>query len=228
VTQAVLLDVDGTLIDSNDAHARAWVDAFAEAGMQVPFARIRPLIGMGGDRILPIVDPSLSEDQPPGKTIAERRGEIFFERYLATIRATPGARALLEAIRAHGARVVIASSAKARELDALLAQGGDLAPLVDVASTKDDAGSSKPAPDIVSAALAKADVGADDAVMVGDTQYDVEAAHKAHVACIALRCGGNDPATLADAQALYEDPAELAAALDAPPFAWSTACSSAR
>jgi phosphoglycolate phosphatase-like HAD superfamily hydrolase len=190
MTRAVLFDVDGTLVDSVDAHARAWAAAFAEAGYHIPVERIRPLIGMGGDRILPALIPGASDDEEPGKTTAARRAEIFRER----------------------------------ELNGLLARA-DFGPLVDVASTSDDAQSSKPAPDVVEAALAKSGVAAADAVMVGDTRYDVEAAHRAGVACVALLCGGADPATLAGAEAIYRDPAELTDSLDAPPFAWASASS---
>ncbi|HEY0615454.1 MAG TPA: HAD family hydrolase, partial [Candidatus Elarobacter sp.] len=138
MTNAVLFDIDGTLIDSNDAHARAWVAALAEAGHEVPFERVRPLIGMGGDRVLPALVPGLSDETEPGKTITKRRLEIFKERELAALRPTNGARGLLEAVRARGARVVMATSAKKSELDDLLAVGG-FGPLVDVASTSDDA-----------------------------------------------------------------------------------------
>jgi HAD superfamily hydrolase (TIGR01509 family) len=221
VTRAVLFDVDGTLIDSNDQHARAWVAALAEHGYEVPFERVRPLIGMGGDKVLPELVPGLEEDSPEGKAISEARKRIFKERELGTIPPTRGARELLEAVRARGARVVVATSAKKSELDGLLARG-DLGPLVDVAATGDDAEDSKPDPDIIGAALKKANVAAPDAVMVGDTQYDVEAAHRAGVACVALLCGGNDPATLRAAEAVYADPAALTSALDRPPFAWAS------
>ena len=221
MTRAVLFDVDGTLIDSNDQHARAWVAALAEAGHSVPFERVRPLIGMGGDKVLPALVPGLEEDSPEGKAIGEARKRIFKEHELDTIPPTRGARELLEAVRARGVRVVVATSAQKSEIDGLLARG-DLGPLVDVAATGDDAEDSKPDPDIIGAALKKANVAAADAVMVGDTQYDVEAAHRAGVQCVALLCGGNDPVTLRAADAVYADPAELTAALDRPPFAWAT------
>ncbi len=220
MTRAVLFDVDGTLIDSNDQHARAWVAALAEHGHEVPFERVRPLIGMGGDKVLPELVPGLEEDSPEGKAIGESRKRIFKERELDTIPPTRGARALLEAVRAQGVRVVVATSAKKSELDGLLARG-DLGPLVDVAATGDDATDSKPDPDIVGAALKKGGITASDAVMVGDTQYDIEAAHRAGVECVALRCGGNDPATLREADAVYADPSELIAGLDRPPFLWA-------
>ena len=219
MTRAVLFDVDGTLIDSNDQHARAWDAALAKHGHDVPFELVRPLIGMGGDKVLPELVPGLEEDSPEGKAIGEDRKRIFKERELATIPPTRGARELLEAVRARGGRVVVATSAKKSELDGLLARG-DLDPLVDVAATGDDAQDSKPDPDIIGAALKKAGVAAGDAVMVGDTQYDVEAAHRAGVPCVALLCGGNEPSTLRDADAVYADPAELVGALDRPPFAW--------
>lgn len=217
MARAMFFDVDGTLIDSNDAHGRAWVAAFAEAGFDVPFERVRPLIGMGGDKLLPAAVPGLAEDAEPGSTIARRRGEIFKQRELSGLRPTTGARALLEAVRARKILVVVATSAKKSELDDLLARG-DLGPLVDVASTSDDADESKPDPDIIHAALAKAKTAARDAIMVGDTKYDIAAAHRARVPCIALRCGGNDPVTLRNAEAVYADPAELLATLDALPF----------
>jgi HAD superfamily hydrolase (TIGR01509 family) len=224
MTEAVLFDVDGTLVDSNDGHARAWVEAFAEAGYRVPFERVRPMIGMGSDRILPALVPGLSAETEPGKTIAARRARIFLERELDRVRPTRGARALLEAVHGRGARNVVATSAKREELDALLA-GGGIADLIDLATTSDDAQSSKPAPDIVVTALQKAGVTPDRAVFVGDTRYDVEAAHRAGLPCVALLCGGSPPADLAEAEAVYADPAELTAALDLPPFAWSSTVS---
>ncbi|MDQ6925986.1 MAG: HAD family hydrolase [Candidatus Eremiobacteraeota bacterium] len=226
MTKAVLFDVDGTLIDSNDQHARAWVAALAEAGYPIPFERVRPLIGMGGDKVLPALVPGLEEDSPEGKKIGDARKRVFKERELDTIPPTRGARELLEAVHERGARVVVATSAKKSELDGLLARG-DMGPLIDVAATGDDAEDSKPDPDIIGAALKKAGVNASEAVMVGDTQYDLEAAHRAGVPCVAVLCGGNDPATLRKADAVYADPAELLGGLDRPPFGWSSAASTA-
>src|SRR5436190_865668 len=129
--RAVILDVDGTLVDSNDAHAHAWVDAFAESGRMVPFAHIRSLIGMGGDK------------------------------------------------------------------------------LVDAAASRDEAPHSKPDPDIVRAALARTGCAAQDVIMLGDTPYDIEAAHRTGLGTIALRCGGWSDQALRGAVAIYDDPADL-------------------
>src|SRR5437870_2400720 len=109
--QAVILDVDGTLVNSNDAHAHAWVEAFAEAGIVVPFARVRRLIGMGGDQLLPIVA-GIQDDTPAGKQISKRRGEIFQSRHLPFVRPFPRARELLLRMRADDLTMVVASSAK--------------------------------------------------------------------------------------------------------------------
>src|ERR1700736_4744384 len=133
MTKAVLFDVDGTLIDSNDQHARAWVAALAEAGYTIPFERVRPLIGMGGDKVLPLLVPGLTEESPAGKAVAEARKRIFLERELPSVLPQRGARELLEAVRARGARAVVATSAKREELDAILARGA-LGPLIDVAA----------------------------------------------------------------------------------------------
>jgi HAD superfamily hydrolase (TIGR01509 family) len=220
MTRAVLYDVDGTVVDSNDAHARAWVAAFAEAGYEIPFARVRPLIGMGADRIIPKLVAELSETSEPGRTISARREQIFFERELPKLAPTRGARALLEAVHARGARNVVATSAKPEELDAILTHV-DVRALVDVATSSGEASSSKPAPDIVTAALRAASLEPTAAIFVGDTRYDIEAAHRAEVPCVALRCGGSDPHTLEEAEAVYDDPQALLAALDRPPFVWA-------
>src|SRR5438132_14386227 len=109
--RSVLLDIDGTLVDSNDAHAHAWVEALAEFGHHVSFERIRSLIGMGGDNLLPTAI-GLESDSPDGKAMSKRRTEIFKEKYLPTLKPTPGARELLVKMRESGLKLVIATSAK--------------------------------------------------------------------------------------------------------------------
>src|SRR5208283_1716969 len=111
---------DGTLLDSNDAHAGAWVLALREAGFAVTFAAVRPLVGMGADHLLPAVAPHLRSDADPGKRIVRRRAELFKERFLSTLRPTAGARDLLLALRKRDVRCVIATSASKQELGDLL------------------------------------------------------------------------------------------------------------
>lgn len=204
--RAALLDVDGTLLASNDAQARSWSDALAEAGRDVDFTTIRRSIGLGGDRLLRSVA-GLAEDEEPGKTISRRRREILLQRYARDLTPTPGARDLVEWLRQRGARVVVATGASAEEVDTLL-RAARVDDLIDVTVTADDAARTKPAPDIIVAALERAAVPASDAVMIGDTPYDIVAADAASVPAIALRCGGWSAADLAGA-AVFADPQDL-------------------
>jgi HAD superfamily hydrolase (TIGR01509 family) len=213
----VILDVDGTLVDSNDAHASAWVEALREAGHDVPFERIRRLIGMGGDKLLPTAV-GISKDDPAGKQLATRRGEIFKSRYLSSLKPFPGTRALLQRMRADGLQLVVASSAEDDELKALLriAEADDL---IEEQASSDDAKESKPDPDIVQVALDRSGLRPDQVLMIGDTPYDVEAAGKAGAGTIAFRCGGWDDPDLAGARAVYDGPADLLAHYDVSPLA---------
>ncbi|HEU4457111.1 MAG TPA: HAD family hydrolase [Longimicrobium sp.] len=206
--RAAILDIDGTLIDTNDAHAHAWVDVCAEFDIQVPFGRIRPLIGMGGDKVLPRLTGE-EEDSERGKEIKERRGEIFRERYLPSCRPFPQARELLQRMRDQGLTLVVATSASRDDMGALLKTIG-VEDLIEARTSSSDAEASKPEPDIVEAALEKAGCAPNEAVMLGDTPYDIESAGRAGVACIALRCGGwwkDDD--FRDAAAIFDDPADL-------------------
>ena len=214
--KAVLFDVDGTLVDSNDAHAHAWLSAFAEFGITVEFARVRRCIGMGGDKLMPEVS-GLEEDSPLGGRIAKRRGEIFTTEFLPRIQPFKDAARLVAAIKELGLTAVAASSAKKVELKALLEIAGAAA-LMDASTSSDDAEESKPEPDIIEAALKRAKASAAQAIMIGDTPYDVEASRRAGVASIAFRCGGWGDADLAGAIAVYDGPWDLLQRMDESPF----------
>jgi phosphoglycolate phosphatase-like HAD superfamily hydrolase len=207
--RVAVLDVDGTLIDSNDAHARAWEEVGREFGIEIPFARVRPLVGMGGDRVLPMLT-GMDEGDPRGERLTERRGEIFRERHLPSLRPFPGARALLERMRGDGLSLVVATSASEDDLKALLRAAG-VDDLVEDATSAGEIDRSKPSPDVVSAAVRKAGRPPHEVVMLGDTPYDVQACAAAGVDCIALRSGGWTDAELAGAVAVFADPAELLA-----------------
>jgi HAD superfamily hydrolase (TIGR01509 family) len=217
--QGVILDVDGTLVNSNDAHAHAWVEALAENGISVPFATIRGLIGMGGDKLLPRVA-GLEESSEKGTQISDRRGQIFKDKYLRRLRPFPGAKELLERMRAEGLRLVVASSAKEDELKSLLKLCGADS-LVESKTSSDDAANSKPDPDIVRAALHRLHLGPSNVLMLGDTPYDIEAAVRSGVATVALRSGGWTDAELVGAVAVYEGAADLLIRYDSSPFARS-------
>lgn len=205
--KAVILDVDGTLIDSNDAHAQAWVDVGEEFGYPITFDRVRWLIGMGGDHVLPELT-GLEEGSEQGKRILDRRGEIFRKRYLPSLAPFPSVRELLERIDRDGYRMIVATSASKDDLHGLLEKAG-VADLLDGATSSDDAENSKPAPDIVEAALERAGCAPDEALMIGDTPYDVKAASRAGVRTLALRCGGWGDQDLAGAVQIFDAPAEL-------------------
>lgn len=219
--QGVMLDVDGTLVLSNDAHARAWVEAYQAFGYQVAFADVRRLIGMGGDKLMPALTPDLKADEGAGKQIAERRKEIFLSQLAPGLQPAPGARALVEEMRRRGLRLLIVSSALPDELESLLraAKVDDLLP---DATTKGDVAQSKPAPDPVATGLARLGLPPDACVMLGDTPYDIESAAKAGARTIAVRCGGWDDPDLRGAVAVYDDPADLLAHYDQSPLAGGT------
>jgi HAD superfamily hydrolase (TIGR01509 family) len=210
MVRGAILDIDGTLVLSNDAQARAWVQAFAEYDVDVSFERVRPLIGMSGDRLLTTVVPGLNDQEGVGRAVSERRKEIFLNRYVEALKPAPGARALVAHMRQSGLRLVIASSAKPDELKALL-DAARVADLLTEAIGPDEAPASKPAPDPVAVAVHKSGLQPDEVVMIGDTPYDVDVAHKAGVRVIALRCGGAGDKHLAGADAVYDDPEDLLA-----------------
>ena len=213
---AVLVDIDGTLVDSNGAHAAAWSDALAAHGRYHPPEQVRPLIGKGGDKLLRELA-SLDDESGEGKRIAEARVEIFRDRYLPTLKPTPGAVAFVEWLLESRLTVVVATSAKEDEVRALLTICGAQA-LVKDATTSDDAERSKPDPDILVAALDKSGASPDRAIMIGDTPYDIEAARRAGLATIALRCGGWDDDALQGSIAIYDHPKQLLERLSQSPF----------
>jgi HAD superfamily hydrolase (TIGR01509 family) len=214
--KAVLVDVDGTLLDSNDAHASAWVEALREAGHRAPFDKVRPLIGKGGDKLLAEVA-GLSDDSSEGAAIGERRARIFRDEYLPTLKPFPGVRELLQRLHRDGYRLVVATSAQEDEMNALLERTGG-AEFFEQAASAADAEHSKPDPDIVQAALRKAGCRPEEAFMLGDTPYDIEAAGAAAVSAIGLCSGGWSADALRGAIAVYENAADVLAHYDTSPF----------
>jgi membrane protein len=215
--RAVLFDLDGTLVDSNDLHLDAWDIVFREAGIEVDRDAIRGQIGKGGDLLVPTLAPGLDEDAQ--EKLADRHGAVFKERFLATVRAFPDAAALVRRVHASGARVVLASSASGEELDHYVDLLG-IGELVAATTTSDDVETTKPAPDIFAVAIGKLDgIDAAEAIVIGDTPYDIEAAGKAGMRAIAVRSGGFDDAALAGAVAIYDGAGELLAGWDESPLA---------
>lgn len=215
--RVLLLDVDGTLVDSNDQHARAWVDVFAEGGDRVPYEAVRALVGMGGDKLVQVFN-GLSPDEPRSRELRDRRKELFAARYLGSVRPFPGARALVERAARVGLKRVVATSASTMDLERLL-EIAEVKDLIDEATSADDVAASKPEPDIVQCALQKVGCEPREAVLLGDTPWDLAAATRAGVAMVALRCGGWSDAELRSAAAIFDDPADLLRRWEASPFA---------
>jgi len=218
--EAVIFDVDGTLIDTVDYHAKAWLWAFARHGHDIPFEDIRAQIGKGGDQLMPVF---LSEEEIAhiGQTMSDERDAFFKDEYLPHIRAFSDVRELFERIKADGKRIVLASSAKQDELEKYekLARIDDL---IGESTSSDDAEKSKPHPDIFHAALAKlGDIEPSRAIVVGDTPWDAEAAAKAGLQTIGMLCGGFGEESLkaAGCVAIYANPADLLARYDESPLA---------
>jgi HAD superfamily hydrolase (TIGR01509 family) len=208
--KGILLDIDGTLLDSNDAHAAAFTRAFAEHGIDIPFDHVRPLVGMGSDKLIPSLT-GFEHDTRDGKAIVERKKGIFEERYLRQLQPTPGARSLLKRFLADGLTLIVATSAGGDEMEGLLRQAG-VDDLIHGATSSGDVDNSKPDPDVIGAAIKKSKLKPGELLMLGDTPYDIEAAAKADVRTIALRCGGwwGDDA-LDGAIAIFDDPGDLLA-----------------
>jgi HAD superfamily hydrolase (TIGR01549 family) len=211
---AALLDVDGTLVDTNYHHALAWFRAFRENGIVLPLWRIHRHIGMGGDQLVPALVPGIEQDVH--EAIEETRGERYAE-LLEEVQAFDQAHELIADLKARKVTIVLASSSPRDELDHYL-DLLDAHDLADAWTTKDDVDATKPEPDLVLAALERA--GTSKAMMVGDTAWDVEAARKAGIDTICLITGGWSQQELLDAgaAAVYESIEELRLNLENTPL----------
>jgi HAD superfamily hydrolase (TIGR01509 family) len=215
VARAVLLDVDGTLIDANYQHALAWYRAFRANGLVMPIWRIHRHVGMGGDQLVPALIGE-EADAEKGEDIRETRKEIY-EELIEEVAPLDGAHELIADLKERGRTTVLASSAPEKEIDHYL----DLLEARDLAdgwTTDDDVEATKPEPDLVRAALVMART--DDAVLVGDTPWDIESARKSGIETITVITGGYSEQELRDAGAVgvYESVQELRAHLEEPPF----------
>jgi phosphoglycolate phosphatase-like HAD superfamily hydrolase len=224
VIKAVIFDIDGTLVDSVDLHARAWQEAFEHFGKRFPFEKVRYQIGKGGDQLLPVFL-SEAEIEEFGDELTEYRGDLFKREYLPRVVAFPSVRALFERILRDGKRIALASSAKKDELSEYK-RIANIEDLVEDETSADDAEKSKPHPDIFEAALSQlGDVRASEAVVVGDTPYDAEAAGKAGLRTVGVLSGGfpEEDLRAAGCVRVYKDPAELLANYDSSPLAAESA-----
>jgi HAD superfamily hydrolase (TIGR01509 family) len=215
--KGVILDVDGTLVDSNDAHAQSWREALSIHSYNIPYDRIRSLIGMGGDNLLEELL-RLPKDDDRGHYISQERKDIFTNRFIPQLEALPATREFVQRLKDRGIKVVVATSAEKDEASTLL-KIAKVDDLIDDMTSLSDANHSKPDPDTIQAALEKLGLPADQAVMVGDTPYDVQAAEKAGVKTITVRTGGFGDEELKGSLAIYDNFEDLLAQFDSSPLA---------
>ncbi|MFD6662954.1 HAD family hydrolase [Micromonospora chalcea] len=210
--RGVLFDVDGTLVDTTYLHTVSWWEALRQADHRVPMARIHRSIGMGSDKLLDHLLGAERDRDADGR-LRDAHDALYGE-YWERLTPLPGARDLLRACAERGLRVVLATSAAEHEVAALRA-ALDVDDVIDSVTSSADAQESKPAPDILVAALEQSGLAAERVVFVGDSVWDVAAAGKLDIPCIGLTCGGTGRAELAGAGAVavYDDPAALLDAL---------------
>jgi HAD superfamily hydrolase (TIGR01509 family) len=209
--KAAIFDIDGTPLDSVDLHALAWQEALLKFGHDVSFEQARTQIGKGGDKLIPVFL-SADEQRNHGEEMEEWRSERFKTEYLPLVRPFSAVPDLMRRVRDAGLQIAVASSAKKDEVDKYL-NIARIADLVDVKTSSDDVEESKPAPDIFEIVLKKLRIEGADAVAIGDTPYDAEAAGKAKIATIGVLCGGFTEGSLRQAGcvAIYPGPAALLA-----------------
>lgn len=213
--KAAIFDVDGTLVDSVDLHAQSWQEAFAAFGHTITFEQARSQIGKGGDQLMPVFL-SEAEQKDHGEALQDWRSKRFKSEYLPLVRPFSAVPELLRRVREAGLTVAVASSAKTSELDVYLDIAG-VRDLVDAATSSEDAAQSKPAPDIFQAALGRLGLAGRDAVAIGDTPYDAQAAGQAGIPTIGMLCGGFTEAELrkGGCVAVYPGPGALLACFSA-------------
>lgn len=212
-TRGILFDIDGTLLDSNDKHAQCWVAAFAKFGKQVEFDVMRHQIGKGGDLLVPDLL-NAREMRKFGKEMTEYRGKLWKREYMESVQPFPGVKEQLEALHERGIKLALASSANADEVDYYAGVLG-VEKLLEAKTSAGDAEISKPAPDIFQAALERIGTKTKNTLVVGDTPYDVLAAHRAEMAVAAVLCGGFERELLVKAEFLFDDVGELVRKFDA-------------
>jgi beta-phosphoglucomutase-like phosphatase (HAD superfamily) len=208
-TTAVIFDIDGTLIDSVDFHAKAWQEALARFGMSVSFEDVRSQIGKGGDQLLPVFVPPDKLDALKDRLEA-LRGELFKREYLPKIRPFPKVRELFERIKSDGDRIGLASSAKEDEVG-VYKRLANIADLTDAETSAGDVNSSKPCPDVFDVAVDRLRVSPSHAMVVGDSPHDAIAAGRAGIRTVGVLCGGFPEEDLKQAGcvAIFRDPADI-------------------
>ena len=211
-TEGIIFDVDGTLVDSNDLHAQCWIEAFAHFGKRFDYDVVRHQIGKGGDLLVPDLL-SAREMRAVGEKVKEYRTKLYKETYLPKVKPFPGVRALFEMLRGRGIRLVLASSANPDEVQYYTQLLG-VEDLLEGSTSKEDAEHSKPSPEIFEAALERIGTDAARTLAVGDTPWDVTAAHRIPLAIAAVLSGGFERELLTKAEFLFDDVGQMVGEID--------------
>jgi len=205
--QAILFDVDGTLVDSNDIHARAWVEAFAQFEKHIDYDVVRHQLGKGGDLLVPdLLD--AKEMRAFGEEVKKYRSKLYREKYLPDVKPFPFAHDLFEALRKRDVKIALASSADPEEVEYYTRLLG-VERLIEGSTSKRDAKFSKPSPEIFDAALERAGGDRDHTLVCGDTPYDVLAAHRSALPIVAVLSGGFERELLAKAEFILDDASHI-------------------
>lgn len=212
LTQAMLLDIDGTLIDSVDQHADCWVEAFDHFDKPVDRGVIRSQIGKGGDLLVPDML-NAREMLAFGEALKKYRGELWKQKYMESVSAFPGAVEAMRTMHDRGVKLALASSGNPDEVEYYVELLG-VEDLLQGTTSKEDAKLSKPSPEIFQAALERAKSDPARTFAVGDTPYDILAAHRVPLPAIAVRCGGFPEETLVKAELIFDDLAHMTRELD--------------
>jgi HAD superfamily hydrolase (TIGR01549 family) len=217
--EAIIFDIDGTLVDSVDLHAKAWQDALQHFGHDFAFQQVRHEIGKGGDQLLPdLLPPRVVDSQ--GEEIKKYMSELFKRKYLSQVRPFPSVRELFERIRSDGKKIALASSAKRDEIETYK-KIAHIEGIIDVETSADDAEKSKPHPDIFDVTLDRlGGMNPVGVMVIGDTPHDAQAASKARLLTIGMLCGGfpEEELRAGGCIAIYRDPAALLAGYDESPL----------
>ena len=210
--KAILLDIDGTLVDSNDKHTDCWVEAFAHYGKQVARDVVRQQIGKGGDLLVPDTL-NAREMRKFGEKVKKYRGELWTKKYMKSVEPFPGIREALKELHQRGLKLAFASSSNENEVEYYVSLL-EAEQLLEGSTSKGDAQFSKPSPEIFQAALERVGTKQEHTLVAGDTPYDVLASHRAGLAIAALLCGGFERDLLTKAEFLFHDIPAMVRELD--------------
>jgi HAD superfamily hydrolase (TIGR01549 family) len=205
--RALLFDIDGTLVDSNDKHTDCWVEAFVQFGKHIPRETMRPQMGKGGDLLVPDLL-TAREMRKFGEQLKKDRGELWKKKYMETVQPFPGVKDALHALHERKLKIALASSSNPDEVEYYVDLLG-IGEMLEGSTSKGDAQFSKPSPEIFQAALEQAGTKLTETLVVGDTPYDVLAAHRACLTIAAVLCGGFPRDTLTKAEFLFGTVPEL-------------------